>query len=127
MKENAKLVHHYNLGRVAARTKDLAGAKEHAGVFMKGATAKNNDAQTRQAHELAGLIALKEKQFDRALAHLDKANQQDPYVLYLAGKAHRGKGNQGKAADMFRQAANHNTLPTLHYAFVRAKAKKMKA
>jgi tetratricopeptide (TPR) repeat protein len=125
VKENARLVHHYNLGRVAARTKDLARAKQHADAFMKGATAKKNDGQIRQAHELAGVIALKEKQFDQALTHLGKANQQDPYVLYLTGKAYKGKGDQGKAADMFRQAANFNALPTLNSAFVRAKAKKL--
>jgi len=127
VKENARLVHHYNLGRVAVKSKDLAGAKQRADAFMQGATAKKNDAQTRLAHELAGLIALKEKQYDRALAHVGKANQQDPYVLYLTGLAYQGKGNEGKAAEMFRNAANHNTLPTLNYAFVRAKAKKMKA
>jgi hypothetical protein len=30
-------------------------------------------------------------------------------------------------ADFFRQAADQHTLPTLNYAFVRAKARKMKA
>ena len=114
VKENARLVHHYNLGRVAVKSKDLAGAKQRADAFMQGATAKKNDAQTRLAHELAGLIALKEKQYDRALAHVGKANQQDPYVLYLTGLAYQGKGNEGKAAEMFRNAANHNTLPTLN-------------
>jgi lipopolysaccharide biosynthesis regulator YciM len=127
VKEDAKLVHHYNLGRVALHTKDLAAAKQHAEAFMKGATAKKNAAETRQAHELAGTIALKEKRYDQAIAHLTKANQQNPYVLYRLAKAYKGSGDETKAAEMFRQAANHNTLPTLNHAFVRAKAKKMKA
>jgi tetratricopeptide (TPR) repeat protein len=127
VKDDAKLVHHYNLGRVAIRANDLAAAKQHAETFMQGATAKKNSAETRQAHELAGTIALKEKRFDQALAHLTKANQQNPYVLFRMGKAYQGSGDQARAAEMFRQAANHNTLPTLNHAFVRAKAKKMKA
>jgi tetratricopeptide (TPR) repeat protein len=127
VKDNAKLVHHYNLGRVAVRTKDLASAQKHAEAFMKGATAKNNSAVIRQAHELAGTIALKAKQFDQAVAHLTKANQQDPYVLYLLGKAHKGKGDESKASQLFGQAANHNTLPTLNHAFARAKVRAMKA
>jgi tetratricopeptide (TPR) repeat protein len=127
VKENARLVHHFNLGRVAVKNKDLAGARKHVEMFMKGVTTKKNQAQTRQAHQLAGLIALKEKQFDQALAHMGKANQQDPYVLYLTGLAYKGKGDETKAAEMFRNAANHNTLPTLNHAFVRAHAKKMKA
>jgi tetratricopeptide (TPR) repeat protein len=127
VKDDAKLVHHYNLGRVAVRTNDLAGAKKHAEAFMQGATSKKNSAEIRQAHELAGTIALKEKRFDQALAHLTKANQQDPYVLFKMGKAYKGSGDEAKASEMFRQATNLNTLPTLNHAFVRAKAKKMKA
>lgn len=127
VKEDAKLVHHYNLGRVAMHTKDLATAKQHADAFMKGAKAKKNSAEVRQAHELAGTIALKESRYDDALAHLAQANQQDPYVLYRMGKAYKGKGDAAKAAEMFRQASSHNTLPTLNHAFVRAKAKKMKS
>jgi tetratricopeptide (TPR) repeat protein len=127
VKENAKLVHHYNLGRVAVHTSDLSSARQHADAFMQGATAKKNSGQVRQAHGLAGTIALKEKQFEQALAHFAKANQQDPYVLYRMGKAYKASGNEAKAKEMFRQATHHNTLPTLNHAFVRAKAKKMKA
>jgi tetratricopeptide (TPR) repeat protein len=127
VKENARLVHHYNLGRVAVHMKDLASAKKHADAYMQGAQKKKNSGQIRQAHDLAGTIALKEKLYEQALAHLAKANQQDPYVLYRLGKAYKGSGNEAKAMEMFRQAVNHNTLPTLNHAFVRAKAKKMKA
>jgi tetratricopeptide (TPR) repeat protein len=126
VKEDANLVHHYNLGRVAVRMKDLAAARQHADAFMQGATAKKNSAEIRQAHELAGTIALKEKRFEQALAHFTKANQQDPYVLYRMGKAYQGNGDEFKATELFRQATNHNTLPTLNHAFVRAKAKKAK-
>lgn len=127
VKENARQVHQYNLGRVAVHSKDLAGARKHADAYMKAAQAKKNSAQIRQAHDLAGTIALKEKQYDQALAHFAKANQQDPYVLYRTGKAYKGSGNAAKATEMFRLAVNYNTLPTLNHAFVRAKAKKMKA
>jgi tetratricopeptide (TPR) repeat protein len=127
VKADAKLVHHYNLGRVAIHTQDLAAAKQHADAFMQGASEKKNSAEIRQAHELAGVIALKEKQYDQAIAHLGQANQQDPYVLYRTAKAYKYKGDEAKATELFRQAANHNTLPTLNHAFVRAKAKKTKA
>ena len=123
VKDDARLVHHYNLGRVAVRMKDLATARQHAETFMKGATAKKNSAEIRQAHELAGTIALKEKQFDQAIAHLTEANQQDPYVLYRLGKAYKGKGDESKAEALFQKAASHNTLPTLNHAFARAKVK----
>jgi tetratricopeptide (TPR) repeat protein len=127
VKDDARLVHHYNLGRVAVASKDFAGARKHAEAFMQGATAKKNAAEIRQAHELAGIIDLKEKRFDQAIEHLTQANQQDPYVLYRLAKAHKGKGDQAKADELFRQAANFNTLPTLNHAFVRAKVSKGKS
>jgi len=127
VKEDAKLNHHYNLGRAALKAGDLVGAKEHTKTFLSGATAKNNVGETRQAHELTGAIALQEKKFDQALEELRQGNQQDPYTLYRIALAYQGKGDQAQAADFFRQAANQYTLPTLNYAFVRAKAKRMKA
>jgi tetratricopeptide (TPR) repeat protein len=127
VKEDAKLNHHYNLGRAALRAGDLTGAREHAKTFLSGATAKNNGGEIRQAHELTGAIALQEKKYDQALEELRQGNQQNPYTLYRIALAYQGKGDQAKAVDFFRQAADQHTLPTLNYAFVRAKAKKMKA
>jgi tetratricopeptide (TPR) repeat protein len=127
VKEDAKLNHHYNLGRVSLTAGDLAAAKEHAKTFLSGATAKNNRGEIQLAHELAGAIALQEKKYDQAIEELEQGNQQDPYTLYRIALAYQGKGNQAKAGDYFKQAANQHTLPTLNYAFVRAKAKRMKA
>ncbi len=126
VKENARLVHRYNLGRVAARAGDYAAAKGHADVFLRAAVAKKNEGQIRLAHELAGTIALGEKSYGRAIDELKLGNQQDPYTLYRLGLAYQGKGESAKAAELFAEAANQNTLPTLNYAFVRQKAKRMK-
>jgi len=125
VKEDAQLADHYNLARVALKKGDLATAKAHAAQYMSGAEAKHNDVRVRQAHELAGMIALREQKFDEAVAHLGQASQQDPYVLYTTALAYQGKGNAAKAKELAGQAASLNTLPTLDYAFVRAKAKKM--
>jgi tetratricopeptide (TPR) repeat protein len=123
VKEDAKLGHHYALGRVALARNDLKTAGAEAATYLSGAEAKQNPARTRQAHELAGMIAIKEKQFDKAIGELEQANQQDPYVLYALAVAYQGKGDQGKASEFFKQAAEMYTLPTLNYAFIRAKAK----
>jgi hypothetical protein len=44
-------------------------------------------------------------------------------VLYVTALAYQGKGDQGKAAEMFKRAAELYELPTLSYVFIRAKAK----
>jgi tetratricopeptide (TPR) repeat protein len=124
-KEDAKLAHHYNLGRVALARNDLAGAKAHASEYLKGAEAKQNGNRIQQAHELAGAIAVKEKNFDQAIRELEQGNQQDPYVVYVLASAYGAKEGSGKkAAELFKQSAESYTLPTLEYALIRAKARK---
>ena len=123
-KANATLFHHYNLARVAIAKKDLATAKTETDTFRKGAEAAKNANQVKQAHELAGRIALEEKNYDTAIAELGQANQQNPDVLYLLGESYKGKGDANNAKASFTKAAKFNSLPQLNYAFVRAKAEK---
>jgi tetratricopeptide (TPR) repeat protein len=124
IKDNTALFHHFNLARVAIAKKDLAAAKTETEAFRKGSEAAKNQNQIKQAHELAGRIALAEKNYDAAITELTAANQQNPDVLYLLGEAYRGKGDSGKAKESFTKAAKFNSLPQLNYAFVRSKAEK---
>jgi len=124
IKDNAARFNHFNLARVAVAKKDLATAKTETETFRKGAEAAKNANQLKQAHELAGRIALEEKNYDTAIAELAQANQQNPDVLYLLGQAYQGKGDAAKAKDSFTKAAKFNSLPNLNYALVRTKAQK---
>ncbi len=125
IKDNAKRFHHYNLARVALGKKDYATAKTEAEEFRKGVEAAKNPAQIRQAHELTGMIALEEKDYDKAVAELQQANQQNPYDLYRLCQAYQGKGDKEKAKEFCVKAAGFNSLPQLNYAFIRMKAEKM--
>jgi tetratricopeptide (TPR) repeat protein len=123
-KDNAALFHHYNLARVAIGKKDLTTAKTETETFRKGSEAAKNQNQIKQAHELAGMIALSEKNYDQAITELAQSNQQNPNNLFLLGEAYQGKGDEAKAKASFTKAAKFNSLPQLNYAFVRAKAEK---
>ncbi len=123
IKDNARLVHHYNLARAALGKKDVTGAKTHADEFRKGAAASRNPVQAKQAHELDGIIALAEKDYDKALAELPQANQQNPQNLYRMCRAYQGKGDKEKAKELCAKAAAFNSLPQLNYAFIRTKAR----
>jgi tetratricopeptide (TPR) repeat protein len=123
IKDNAALVSHYNLARAAVAKKDLAGAKSQADEFRKGASVSKNPAQAKQAHELDGIVALAEKNYDKAVAELQQANQQNPQNLYRLCEAYQGKGDAEKAKESCSKAANFNSLPQVNYAFVRTKAK----
>jgi tetratricopeptide (TPR) repeat protein len=110
---------------VALGKKDFATAKAEAEAFRKGTEAANNPFQTRQAHELVGMIALEEKDYDKALSELQQANQQNPYDLYRLCQGYQGKGDVGKAKESCKKAAEFNSLPQINYAFIRLKAAKV--
>ncbi len=125
LKDNAKLLHHYNLAALAIGKKDYAGAKTHAEEFRKGAEASKNPAQIKLSHELNGRIALAQKDYAQAIAELEQANLQDPRNLYRLGQAYDGRGDHAKAQEYYSKAAKFNSLPALNYAFIRIKAEKM--
>jgi len=124
LKNNATLQGHFNAASVAIGKKDLAAAKSHAEEFRKGAEARKNDAQLKQAHELAGRIALAEKDNAKAITELEQANLQNPQNLYRLSQAYRGNGDAAKAQEYLKKAAEFNSLPALNYAFIREKAQK---
>jgi tetratricopeptide (TPR) repeat protein len=124
-KEDARLADLYNRGRIALARGDFAAARTAADQYTKGAEARHNPFRVRQAHELTGLIALGEKDYDQAIAQLGQANQQDPYVLYSTALAWKAKGDGAKAKDLAAKAANANVLPLITYAFVREDARRM--
>lgn len=127
IKENTKRFHHFNLATVALGLKDNATAKTEAEEFRKGAEASKNPGQVRLSHQLAGMIALAEKDYDKAIAELQQTGQQNPQNFYRLCEAYQGKGDNAKAKEFCTKAAGFNSLPALNYAFVRAKAQKMAA
>jgi len=126
-KEDLKLGHRYDLARLALAKGDLATAKSEAEAYQKGAEAKDNELRIKQAHELNGTIAIKEKDYDKAIGELEKASQQDPYVIYQLATAYEGKGDKAKAGELYQQAAQAYILPTFNYVLIRSKAKQKAA
>jgi tetratricopeptide (TPR) repeat protein len=127
IKDNAKLAHHYNLAGVYLAKKDYAAAKDEAEEFRQGSAVSRNPAQLKQAHELDGRMALAEKDYNKAIAELLQANQQDPRNVFFLGLAYQSQGDNTKARELYTRTADFYSLPQLNYAFVRLKARKMAA
>ena len=127
IKDNAKLLHDFNLAAIAIGKKDFAAANNHAEEFRKGAELRKNSAQIKQSHELSGRIAFGQKDYAKAIAELEQANLQDPRNLYRLSQAYQAKGDDTKGQDYLTKAAYFNSLPALNYAFVRRKAQKLAA
>ncbi len=122
VKDFAKRGNLYNAGRVALMKKDLATAKAKAEEFRAQSEAAKNTFQIWLAHELAGSIALTEKNYDQAIAHFQQANLQNPYTLYRLALAYEGKGDAKNAKELCQKAARFNALSNMNYAFMRKKA-----
>jgi len=125
VKDNTRRGYLYNTARVALARGDIAGARAAAAEYQRRVEAINNPLQIKLAHQLAGMIALAEKDDDTALTELEQANLQDPYNLYRLGLAYQGKGDRMAARDHFRRAADFNALNNLNYAFIRRQAREM--
>ena len=127
IKENAAFIQRYDNVEVALGRRQLEVAKTEAAEFQKDVAAKENPVLTKLAHELAGIVALAQKDYPAAIAELQQASQQDPYNLYRLALASQASGDPVKAREYCAEAAHFYPLPSLNYAFIRAKAVKMLA
>jgi tetratricopeptide (TPR) repeat protein len=124
IKDNARLQNEFNLAVIAIAKKDYASAKTHADAYRQGAEASKGAGRIKLSHELAGRIALGQKDYDKAIDELQQANEQDPMNLYRLSIAYQAKGDTTQAHEYAKKSAEFNPLPQLNYAFVRAKAAK---
>lgn len=125
IKDNAKRTFLFNTARIALKKKDTTTAKAKLEKYQKQVKAINNPFQIRLSHQLAAIIALEEKEFEKALEELKQSNQQNPYNLYRMALAYQGKGNRDEAKEFFMKAAHFNALNSLNQAFIRSKAEKI--
>jgi tetratricopeptide (TPR) repeat protein len=125
VRDNWTLRHHFDLAALAIAQRDYAAAKAHAAEFRKGAEQSKDPGELQQVHEMAGRIALAEKDYANAVVELQQADLQDARTLYWLGLAYQGKGDAAKAKDFFEKAAAFDSLPSIHYAFIRTKVQKM--
>jgi tetratricopeptide (TPR) repeat protein len=111
----------FNAGRVAIARKDLAAAAATAEQYRRQVDEHKLPFEVWQSHELSGLIALASGDFPMAVHELEKANQQDPRVLFTLSRAYAGAGNGAAAKIALDRAVNYNAF-SLTYAFVRTRA-----
>jgi tetratricopeptide (TPR) repeat protein len=124
VKQATRRTHVFEEGRVAVASNDVAAAKKSLAEYTRQVAEKKRPFEVRLQHELAGLVALAERDYATATRELQLANQQDPRVLYAQALAWKGAGEAGKATKFATKAANFNGL-NFNYAYVRSKARKV--
>jgi tetratricopeptide (TPR) repeat protein len=125
VKDNNRRANLFNLARVALKKKDFVTAKVKYEEYRQQVETINNPNLIRLSHQLAGMIALEEKDYDKAVEELQMSNQQNPSNLFRIALAYKGKGDKSKTREFCMKAANFNGLNNLNYAFIRNKAKEM--
>jgi tetratricopeptide (TPR) repeat protein len=121
IKENTRRLDFYNQARFLLMKGKLAESKAKAKEFSEKSTAANNTFQIWLAHELNGMIAMKEKNYNNAREEFLQANLQNPYTHYRIGLTYSLAGNKEEAKKHFEASKNFNTLPNLNQSFVRNK------
>lgn len=114
----------FHQGRVAVARGDIDTAKARLASYAGQVAAADVPFEVRQQHELAGMIALADKQYATALSELAMASQRDPRILLLTALAHRGAGDADAARTASIAAADYNGLH-FNYGFVKKKAEQM--
>jgi Flp pilus assembly protein TadD len=103
--------------RIAARRGEQAAARRHVASAKALLDTGTNPEQAAFFPYLAGYVAFYAGDYKGALAQLQKANQNDPFILALMAQSHEKLGAQGPAQEIYRRIltfTSHN--PTNAYA-----------
>jgi len=126
-KKNNRLGFLFNECRAALKMGDLAKAKSNQEKYAAQAEANQSRFQIWAAHQLAGMIALEEKDYETAVAEFEQSNLQNTYNLYRLALAYKGTGDKENAKKTCEELVKYNQLSSINYGLVRHKAKKMLA
>jgi len=128
-KSSEAFMKHKNLKKLGQALKkgDLAKAKDDQKKYATQAEANQSRFQIWAAHQLAAMIALEEKDYQKALTELQQSNLQNMYNLYRLVLAYKGLGDKENAKKTCEELVKYNQLNSLNYALVRHKAAKMLA
>ena len=94
--------------RIAARRKQNELARKHVAAAKALLDKGMNPEQAPYLPYLTGYVAFYAADYAGAVAELEKANQEDPFILSLLAQAHEQLGHKSKAIDIYRQVLASN-------------------
>jgi tetratricopeptide (TPR) repeat protein len=109
--------------RIAARRGNLQEARSQAAVVKSVLDKGTNEDQQIQYPYLAGYIALYSKDYQTAVAELQKADQKDPFILVLTAQAYEKAGDLSRSRECYTQVLA-SSAHSLNNAFARPLARK---
>ena len=114
--QEAQLV--YYEGMLTARSGETELANEKAEEYMTLVAADTDPNKNRPAHEIMGLAALMDGDFEAAVGHYEQTDPANIYARYHFGLALEGAGEAEAAQAIFDDVAKYN-FNFVGYAVIR--------
>jgi tetratricopeptide (TPR) repeat protein len=126
-KDGVRRNHLADLTRAALWSGDHEAAAGFLEDYRQQVEQRGIPFEVWQVHELSGLIAAAQGNFEKALEELSQANQQDARVMLFQAKVLFKQGEEDAAREMCERSANFYTLNQvpMNYALARPKALQM--
>jgi tetratricopeptide (TPR) repeat protein len=112
------------LARLAARRGNKAEALKHVELAKAVLDRGTNPTQAVFLPYLVGYVALYTGDYKTALAELQKADQNDPFILCLIAQTHEKLGDQAQAKEYYTKALARATTHNPPTVYARPLAKK---
>jgi tetratricopeptide (TPR) repeat protein len=95
--------------RIAIRRGNRAEAGTQTAVVKSLLDKRTNPDQRIQYSYLTGYVAFYEKDYKRAVAELQQADQEDPFILLLTAQAHERLGDASRAREYYGKVLSSNS------------------
>jgi tetratricopeptide (TPR) repeat protein len=120
-KEDLKKDVFFDESIIAAKEKKYEKARVKAEEYMARIKPETKQKDLENYYSLLGIICFEETNYEKSIKHLNQANQENPYTLYLLAVSEAKVGDKKKATELFKKIANWNRNG-INYALVRNKA-----
>jgi tetratricopeptide (TPR) repeat protein len=109
--------------RIAVRRGNIPEAKRHLATVKALVEKDPTGDQRPQYAYLAGYVAYYTKDYRRAIAELQQADQQDPFILLLLAEAYEHTGDPARAREFYQKVLSSNSH-AVNNAFARPVARR---
>ena len=103
---------------------NLSEAINLANEYLAIIEPSDNILRIQAANLILGRVALAQGEYDIAIAHLEKANQESAWSQFHLAAAYEGKGDTVRAVELYESAATTYELNNLTYAVIRQESER---
>ncbi len=118
----ARFNHAYLSARIAVANGDLSAAESIIQEADRIAIALDAPNLGQTVHEIRGILALAEGEYQAAIDELEQANATEAYNMFRIAEAYEALGESDRARDFYGWVRSYNSPLNLNFSFVRHRA-----